>query len=89
MSLPFRVFFFFWGGPGGSPGSACGLPRPHDDIDADADADAAAAADDDDDDDDDQCCGSALRLRASDGVEPQFLLQVRFPVHYCMHVQPV
>ena len=32
----------FWGGAGGSPGSACELPRPHDDFDAD---------DDDDDDD--------------------------------------
>ena len=27
--------FFLGGGPDGSPGSACELPRPHDDIDAD------------------------------------------------------
>ena len=63
MSLPFKVGgVVFWLGPGGSLGSACELPRPHDDVDADDD--------DDDDDDDDQRCGSALRLRANDGVEP-------------------
>ena len=46
MSLPFRVGVTFLGGKGpcGSRGSACELPRPHDDVDAD---------DDDDDDDDD------------------------------------
>ena len=76
MSLPFRVGgSFLWRVPGGSLGNACDLPRPHDDVDADADADAAAAADDDDgddddDDDDDDYCGSALRLRANDGVKP-------------------
>ena len=66
MSLPLKVGVIFLGGPGGSPGSPCELPRPHDDIDADVDGDD----DDDDDDDDDQRHGSVLRLRANDGVEP-------------------
>ena len=62
MSLPFRVGWIFFGG---GLRNACELPRPHDDVDA-----AAADDDDDDDGDDDQHCGSALRLRANDGVEP-------------------
>ena len=70
MSLPLRVGGFF-GGPGGSPGSACELPRPHDDIAAADDDDGDVDDDDDDDDGDgDQRCGSALRLRGNDGVEP-------------------
>ena len=31
------IFYFLGWGLGGSPGSACELPRPHDDIDADDD----------------------------------------------------
>ena len=43
--------FFFWRGPGSSPGIPCELPRPHDDDDDDDEDDDDDDEDDDDDDD--------------------------------------
>ena len=42
------------------------------DFDDDDDDDHVDVVDDDDDDNDDQRCGSVLRLRANDGVEPYY-----------------